>query len=148
MQNRISVQAKFVQHNFFQIFTKKNSNKKPIKSDFWCPITVSSNCFPAIAVSTQSTINNIPNTATNTSPSIKTLLITSSATSMTTTTTNFTSSSCNPQYLRLMQNSSYHRRHSVSGTVNRRVARWTGWCEMGDTSFIILKSEIQMLLFF
>jgi anaerobic C4-dicarboxylate transporter len=86
----------------------------------WYSVTVSSNSLAAIAVSTQSTINNIQNTATNTSPSIKTLLlITSSATLTTTSSTNFSSSSCNPQYLRLMQNSSYHRRHSVSGIVPR-----------------------------
>lgn len=86
----------------------------------WYSIAVSSNSFAAIAVSTQSIINNLQNTATNTSPSIKTLLlITSSATLTTTSSTNFSSSSCNPQYLRLMQNSSYHRRHSVSGTVPR-----------------------------
>lgn len=37
-----------------------------------------------------------------------------------TSVTNLTT--CNPQYLRTMQSSSYHRRHSVSGTVRHTQA--------------------------
>lgn len=89
------------------------------------PVTVSSNISPAYAVSTQSIINNIQNTttATNTSPSMKSFMLITSAATITTTTTNFSNSSCNPQYFRLMQNSSNHRRHSVSGTVNISLAQ-------------------------
>lgn len=110
------------------IWPEKKKENKIYKNKILClvyPVTVSSNISPAYAVSTQSIINNIQNTttATNTSPSMKSFMLITSAATITTTTTNFSNSSCNPQYFRLMQNSSNHRRHSVSGTVNISLAQ-------------------------